>query len=269
MLKKCFHLLIILQFSFYSLGIAEPITTLIPGSSYFIPNPESKDQLPETDFLISLSDPKNSEAIDLDMPQIFATIHYPPNSQDNMSERKDLLGDLEEIKFQDKRAWGANVAFDKEGLYQFIIEGKPFWDEEKQIFHQQQAKVYVPVSSDGIDWSLTGIQSFEIIPLTRPFGLSSPCIFNGKVIFDNKPLANAHIFMGQMNTGKKANLSPWHNVMNAKSDPGGQFSFILDQPGWWYCEAITSGEPLKGPDGEMKPTELAAIIWIYVDNRNK
>lgn len=227
------------------------------------------DVLPEVDILFSMMIPHRHAALDMDRPQMFAALVYPPNDSvetgADTPKRVDLLSDVEEIRYLDKKAWGANVALDTPGLYQFITDAKPWWDDEKKIFRQQHVKVMVPVLGVSNGWNIPAGQIFEIQPLTRPFGLAAPAFFSGRVLLDGKPYADAQVYMGRINTGNEANPTHWHSRLEAVCDASGQFGFVLNQPGWWYCEAVKPGAPLKGADGEMKPVERAAILWLYVD----
>lgn len=72
--------------------------------------------------------------------------------------------------------------------------------------------------------------------------------------------------MARINTDKSSAPTPWHEQLEARTDGAGQFSFVLNQAGWWCCMAVASGDPLRGPDGQAKPLELAALFWLYVDN---
>lgn len=218
---------------------------------------------PDLDVLLAFIDPFAYATSDLERPQMFAALKFFPENTETV--REDLLGNLEETHYLGHRGWSANVGMDKPALTQFIAESRPFWNEEKQRFSQHSAKVIVPVLGYGEAWNISAGQQFEILPLTRPFGLSAPASFTGKVIFDGKPLADASIRMGWINDPPVIARTPWHEILESRADDQGQFTFTLNQPGWWYCEAVIPAAPLKGPDGEMKPMERSAILWLYVD----
>ena len=223
----------------------------------------------EVDVLLSMMRPFKHAGVAVDMPQLFAVLRHdadPAAPQGGAQpERRDLLGDVEEIRYLDQKAWGANVALDKPGLYQFLLEGRPWWDEERQTFLRQQAKVILPVHGVERGWNEAAGQSFEIVPLTRPFGLIAPALFSGRVVFDGKPLAGATVRMVRINADGATVPSPWHESLACVSNAAGEFSFVLRRPGWWCCEALTAGEPLKGADGELKPVERGALFWFFVD----
>lgn len=247
---------------------AEPLAVLAP-SQPTVDATRVKDNggapASEVDMLLGLVDPFPYTGKDMDSPQMFAVIVYNAGENGFETERRDLLGDLEEIRHIDTRAWGANVAVDRPGLYQFIMETKPWWSEKQNRFLRQQAKVIVPALGVEEGWSEPTGQALEITPLTRPFGLASPALFSGRILADGKPLANTTVEMGYINSPKKKVASEWNKVFKAKTDSLGQFSFVLNRPGWWYCKASVPGSPLKGSDGELKELEKSSLLWLYVD----
>lgn len=255
---------------------ASPVTLLAPDR----PTVDQKGSLPahrnapaadapEIDILMALTRPYEYTGIDMDMPKSLAEIYFPPRVPEEGPpfERRDLLGDVEEMRYLDKKSWGVNVAFDRPGLYQYLLEAKPWWDEEAGIYRQHSAKVIVPVLGESRGWDLPAGLGFEILPLTRPFGLTAPCIFSGQVWLASGPAAHIVIRMGWINDAKIEMGSVWQENLEAMTDANGNFSFLLTEPGWWYCEALSPGEPLKASTGEMKPSELGTILWIYVDAR--
>lgn len=223
----------------------------------------------EVDILLSMMRPFLHAGVAVDMPQLFAVLRHdadPAAPQGGTQpERRDLLGDVEEIRYLDQKAWGANVALDKPGLYQFLVEGRPWWDEDRQTFLRQQATMTLPVHGVDRGWNEPTGQSFEIVPLTRPFGLTAPALFSGRLLLDGKPLADAQVRMVRINADEAPALTPWHEDLAGVSNAAGEFSFMLPQPGWWCCTALTDGPPLKGPDGELKPVERGALFWLFVD----
>lgn len=244
---------------------AGPVTAFVPSQ----PGLETGGKAPtdEVDILMTLMDPYEHSGVNMEMPQLFSVLYYPDgfDSASMQPELRNLLGDVEEIRYLDKKAWGANVAIDKPGLYQFIMEARPWWNEEKKTYLHQQAKVLLPVLGVENGWNVPFGQSFEILPLTRPFGLTAPALFSGRILLDGKPLENIPIHMGRINTSHTQALTKWHKFLEARSDDDGQFSFVLNEPGWWYCEASIPGAPLKGPDGAMRDLERSTILWLYID----
>lgn len=222
------------------------------------------ENVPEADILMTLMRPRSRTPYGMDMPQSFAMIFQPDKGGEPV--RKDLLGDAEEILYRDQKAWGANVELPEPGLYQFVAEGKPFWDERKGIYLQQSAKVFLPVLSGGSGWENPAGQSMEIIPLSRPYGLRCPALFSALALHDGRPAAGIPVSAALISSaGKNPAASRWSGFMESRTDSSGIFSFVFNQPGWWICDAAAAGDPLKGADGQMKEVRKSAIIWVYVE----
>lgn len=228
----------------------------------------------QMDVLVAFVEPADHSGIDMDMPQMFAVIRRSLAVSENamadqpavpMATREDLLGNLEEIKYLNKKAWAANVSLSIPGLYQLITESRPWWNARDNNFIQQFVKTNVPVFGEGLGWDEPAGLKFEILPLTRPFGNAAPAHFSGKVILSGNPLPDAYVKITRHNTEQRPFATPWHESQLVKTDSQGIFSFVCPLPGWWGFMAVTKGDPLKGPDGQIKPLEMGAILWMYVD----
>ncbi|MDR2745296.1 MAG: DUF4198 domain-containing protein [Desulfovibrio sp.] len=223
----------------------------------------------EVDLLITMMQPFTQNCLVMDMPELFAVLRYddtmPVSDGILQGERLDLLGDLEEIRYLDKKAWAANVALDKPGLYQFSIDSRPWWDARRDRFLQHYVKTMLPVHGVERGWDTPVAQRFEIQPLVRPFGLTAPALFSGRVLLNGEPLRGAAMRLARINTDKSLAPTRWHEELASISDATGQFAFVVNQPGWWCCMAQTPGLPLKGPDGASRPLDLGALFWFYVD----
>lgn len=245
---------------------ANPVALLAPGRPHVEDKGASLESGPwQADILISLMEPWLYENIDMDMPQMFALFEPFDGENPGSLERRDLLGDLEEIRYLDKKAWSANVAISKSGPHIFVLESKPWWDEKNLKYRQYLAKSIIFSGGEDNGWNQPVALALEIVPLTRPMGLYSPCLFSGVVLHNGKPAANIAVTVGHVNENGLKPATPWHEAMRVMTNSGGQFNVILNDPGWWYCEAAMPGEPLKGGDGEMKPLDLSSVFWLYVD----
>lgn len=260
----------LLIFALSALGA--PVTTLVPSQPLLdqkgaAKKDSARNQSGEVDILMSLMHPFEYKGEPMEMPQLFAAMHYPPGFDPETMQPTliNLLGDVEEIRYLDTRAWGANVAINEPGLYQFILEARPWWDKQRNMYLQQQVKVALPAYGIDNGWNAPFGQSFEILPLTRPFGLTAPALFSGRLLLDGKPLGAVRVLMGRINVARTRAASKWHKDLETLTSSDGHFSFVLNQPGWWYCEASIKGVPLKGPDGEMRHSERSTVFWVYVD----
>ncbi len=242
---------------------------------------KNKNSTPEErqmDVLIALTEPDAPQGVDMDMPQMFAVIRYyespapvDKEKQDKQEtggttpHREDLLGELEEIRYLDKKAWAVNVPLNQVGLYQLITESRPWWDEQRDLFQQHFVKTIVPVYGGADGWDKPAGLKFEIVPLTRPFGTVAPGLFTGKVLLSGEPLADAYVKIARINTDRTAAASPWQSEQVVKTNAEGIFSFVCPVPGWWGFMALAEGDPLKSADGQPKKLEMGAELWVYMD----
>lgn len=243
---------------------------------------EGKNDEKRMDVLLSLVDPFSQRAQDMERPQMLAVVrHIPRAEQKNTAEerkeaprnvpafttqREDLLGDLEEIRYQGKKAWAAHVALNAPGLYQLTTETRPFWNEERGVFEQQFVKTILPVFGAEQGWDAAAGLKFEVLPLTRPFGLMAPALVTGDVRLSGESLADRMVRIARLNTENRPLPTDWHTVQVVKTNASGEFSFICPLPGWWAFMATAPGDVLKGPDGQPKPLEMRAVFWVYVDD---
>lgn len=235
--------------------------------------PEAEPSVPsiaqEVDVLMTRMDPFRHLAEEMSMPQLFAVLrfdeHTLPKDGVMQPERVDLLGDVEEAQYLDKKAWGANVALDKPGLYQFIIETRPWWNEAAQRYDQHYVKSFLPVYGVEVGWEYPAGLPVEIVPLSRPFGLSNPCLFSGRVLAQGKPRAGTLVRAQRINLENCPVPSRWHEDVTVRTNERGEFALVLNRPGWWCCTAIMDGTPLKGHDGDPRPLQIGSSVWVYVD----
>lgn len=247
---------------------------LVPDQPTVESPPKDKKAPTQMDVLVSFVEPQNHSSLAMDRPQMFAVIRRslaaPENPTGNetavlMATREDLLGNLEEIKYLKNTAWAANVPLSIPGLYQLITESRPWWNAKDNNFIQQFVKTTVPVFGEALGWDEAAGLKFEILPLTRPFGNVSPAHFRAKVMLSGTALPDCYVKIARHNTEERPFTSPWHESQLVKTDEQGIFSFVCPLPGWWGFMAVTQGDPLKGPDGQIKPLEMGALMWMYVD----
>ncbi len=223
----------------------------------------------EVDLLITRMDPFHQQGQAMSMPQLFAVLrfdaHTPRKNDVPQPERMDLLGDVEEITYLDKQAWAANVALNKPGLYQFIIETRPWWDAATQRYEQHYIKSFLPIYDVEDGWYEAAGLPVEILPLSRPFGLTAPCYFSGRVVEHGQPRPGVIVRASRINTDGQKVPTRWHEELVVRTDERGQFGLVLPRPGWWCCMAEMPGTPLKGPDGTACPLRLGSGLWFYVD----
>ncbi len=178
-----------------------------------------------------------------------------------------FLGDeslpLKETKKFDHKAWSSEYKVKRPGVYKFHVVPEAYFEpaEEKYIIHVPKLIVSAFGLEDGWDEPL-GLK-YEIIPMTKPFGLYSGNLFQGKVLHNGKAAANVEVEVELYNEfGLKA-PSDAHITQVVKTDDNGVFSFTMNHKGWWgFAALIEEGE--KEYKGKMYPIENGALMWVKV-----
>ena len=218
----------------------------------------------ELNIAIAFGHPFAQTATDMDLVQMFAAIQYPVK-EDGQILRREFLDTLKPAKYLKKTAWAGTIPLPGPGLYQLVLETRPYWEEAQGLFLQQFAQTLVPVQGCEHGWDIPVGLKLEILPMTRPFGLAAPALFTGRVLLDGKNLSDTPVRIEYLNEDKRTVPNPYHQTQRVRTDERGVFSFVCPHPGWWGLAAVTKGDPLKGPDGQPKDTELAGVLWIYID----
>jgi cobalt/nickel transport protein len=178
-----------------------------------------------------------------------------------------FLGDeklpLKETKKLEHKAWTSEYKVKRPGVYKFHAVPEAYFEpaEEKYIIHVPKLIISAFGLEDGWDEPL-GLK-YEIIPLTKPFGLYSGNLFQGKVLHNGKAAANVEVEVELYNEfGLKA-PSDAHITQVVKTDDNGVFSFVMNHKGWWgFAALIEEGE--KEFQGKMYPIENGALMWVKV-----
>jgi uncharacterized GH25 family protein len=234
--------------------------TILRANPPLVSDPKCK----ELNVSIAFGHPFAQTATDMDLVQMFAAIKYPAKEERQII-RNEFLDTLKPAKYLKKDAWIGTIPLPNPGLYQLVLETRPYWAEDQGIFLQQFAQTLVPVQGCERGWEIPVGLKLEILPLTRPFGLAAPALFTGRVLLDGKILSDTPVRIEYLNEDKRTVPSPYHQTQRIRTDEHGVFSFICPHSGWWGFAAVTKGDPLKGSDGQPKSTELSGVLWVYID----
>lgn len=183
-------------------------------------------------------------------------------------KKADLLNNLNETKVLAHTAWQASYTIKKPGVYAFYMEPQPYWEpaENKYIIHYTKAYVAAFGEEEGWDQEV-GLKT-EIVPLTRPFGLFTGNVFQGRVMLKGKAVPNAAVEITYWNAeGQAVAPNDYFNIQVVKADKNGVFSFAAPHAGWWGFSALsTAPKAIKHTDGKKKDAELGAVLWIQFSN---
>lgn len=186
-------------------------------------------------------------------------------------ERSEHLSTLEETTAYNAPAWTTEVALPHAGVYQFIVETKPAWTPVSNRFVQHTAKALHSGQDSTLYWDQPAGLDFEIIPLTRPFGLCAGMSFSGQALQSGKPLSGAFVeaaWLPQDNTAQRKRTGKLSHtpMQEIRTTDDGAFTFTLPWAGWWsFSSVIPGGDPLRDPSGQMKPVDRKTTLWVHVE----
>ena len=229
-------------------------------------------------------EPFFGKGIPLERPQAFTVLRQHGETLD----RSEHLSVLEEITAYGAKAWTTEVTLPVAGVYHFIMQSKAIWQPEKNRFMQYTVKVQVPAFGSGEGWDMISNTGLEILPMSRPFGMCAGMGFTGQVLRDGKPVPGALLEIARLNPAAKIDISPskpddskknrnkknrvpvplssFQPVQELKADAQGVFTFPCPMPGWWVFASDMESDPLKDPDGNLKPLRCKTEFWIYLDD---
>jgi cobalt/nickel transport protein len=179
-------------------------------------------------------------------------------------KKTDLLGGLKPVKVDGHDTWTADYRIKQPGYHTFYVEPAPYWEPAEDCFIVHYTKVVVSAFGMEEGWDDPVGLKTEIIPLTRPYGLWTCNVFTGRVLLGGKPVPGAEVEVEYYNKdGKTVSPADPYVCQVVKADGNGVFTYAMPKAGWWGFAALsTDTRKLKGPDGEMKPVEIGAVMWV-------
>jgi len=222
---------------------------VIPSTSTVVPPAKS------VELTLAFAHPFEMTGMDLARPLEFG-VHMD-------GKRTDLLGSLTPVKFLGKPAWKASYVFARPGVAVFSMVPAPYFEPAEDSFIQHVTKVYVAAMGEEDGWDEPVGLKAEIVPLTRPFGNYAGNVFQGQVLVEGKALAGAAVEVEFYNRDRKFVAPNEYFVTQVvKADERGIFTFACPRAGWWGFAALTEAREKIRKDGQDKPLELGAVLWI-------
>lgn len=208
---------------------------------------------------LSFSHPFDNIGMALARPKSFSVM------LDGVTE--DLLPTLEKTKVMAATAWQTDYPVKRPGVHHFVMEPSPYWEAAEDLSIIHYTKTIIAAFGGDEGWDVPMGLPTEIIPLTRPFGNYGGNSFNGRVLVNGRPVGSAEIEVEYYNREKNLTAPSDHHVTQVvKADENGVFTFTCPHPGWWGFAALNkAGYTLPDPQGNSKPVELGAVLWIYLD----
>lgn len=220
----------------------------------------------KTELSLSFSHPFENIGMDMVRPKKFS-VSVNGNST-------DLTNTLEPATFMGHKSWTTSYAFQRPGVYSFIMEPTPYWEPAEDVSIIHYTKTIIPAYGEDVGWDQAVGLPTEIVPLLRPFGNYQGNTFVGQVLLKGQPVPAAEVEVELYNPSKRlTEPSDYHITQVVKADANGIFTFTCPLPGWWGFAALSEADyTIKDPDGKDKGVELGAVLWTYfhpLPQRNK
>jgi uncharacterized GH25 family protein len=161
---------------------------------------------------------------------------------------------------------------EQRGDYTFVLNTPPIWMDEDQEFLQDTVKVVLHVQAQK-GWDAVTGQDFEMVSLTRPYGLLPGMVFQAKVNdkaradLGGKAGSDLLVEVERYNPTPPKELPPDEFITRtAKTDPNGVATCTLTEAGWWSITAQKqSGK--KERNGNTYPVRQRTTLWVFVDEK--
>lgn len=248
-------------------------TAPAPSPAHFnmlLPQTASAKKGEPVTFVYQWGHPYEHELFDAPRPESLTAI--APDGT-----RTDLLPGLEKLEVPAggvKKADAFQFRFTPtlRGDYVFVLKAAPIWMEEDGEFFQDTVKVVLHVQAQK-GWDASADDGFELVPLTRPYGLHPGMVFQAQV--ESRPGAGRSVApppsrpveIERYNAAPPKKLPPdEHVTRTAKPDRGGAVTGTLTEPGWWCLTAARHGGT-REREGKERPVLQRATLWVYVDEK--
>ena len=180
-------------------------------------------------------------------------------------KKADLLETLKNKRVKESQAWQAAYTLKRPGDHIFYVEPKPYWEPAEDCYIVHYTKVVVNGFGLEEGWDEEVGLKTEIIPLTRPYGLWTGNVFQGIVKVEGKPVPFAEVEVEYCN---EVGAVTWPAdpmiTQIVKADVNGVFTYAMPKAGWWGFAALNEDTTKMKHDGEDKPVEIGAVIWVKV-----
>jgi cobalt/nickel transport protein len=185
-----------------------------------------------------------------------------------MSDLRKALEKVTAVTSEGKKAAAYRLRFTptQRGDFLFTLASPPIWMEEDREFLQDHVKVVLHVQAQK-GWGEPAGQAFEMVPLTRPYGLQPGMVFQAQALADGRPLGAAMVEIEHYNPKPPGELPPDEQITRtARTDPNGVVTCTLTEPGWW-CVTTQRDGGQQEHKGKAHPVRQRATIWVFVDEK--
>jgi cobalt/nickel transport protein len=245
------------------------LTTASVASAHFgavIPSDDivTQKDSKKIEVAVKFLHPLEGHYMEMVKPKRFGVVHDGTST--------DLLPTLKAVKGTEPgkafTSWQTQYQIKRPGDYVFFVEPQPYWEpvEDSYIVHYTKVCVNVLGLEEGWDTPV-GLET-EILAKTRPYGLWTGNVFTGQVLVKGKPAADVEVEVEYLNESPE-NPSAVHPPSDpfitqvVKTDANGFFTYAMPRAGWWGFAALSTADWTLKQDGQEKPVELGAVMWVH------
>ncbi len=185
-------------------------------------------------------------------------------------KKTDLSKTVRQETILGHKAWTAGFDLKRPGDHLFYVEPQPYWEPGEDCFIVHCTKVCASAFGAETGWDEEIGMKAEIVPLTRPYGLYAGNLFSGIVKIDGTPLPFAEVEVEYFNQNG-AYKAPGDSFITqiVKTDANGVFHYAMPWAGWWGFAALSEADFTIERNGEPKPLELGAVMWVKAADPQK
>lgn len=174
--------------------------------------------------------------------------------------KSELIEHLEKANTGYRLRWTP----EQRGDHVLVAQAPAVFMEEDGEFLQDMAKVVLHVQAQK-GWDASAGLVFEMLPLTRPYGLQPGMVFQAQVLAGGKPCPGSMIEIERYNAEPPKQLpAEEHITRSARTDPNGVVTCTLTEPGWW-CLTARRDAGKKDHAGKSYPVRQRTTLWVHVD----
>lgn len=280
-----------LALAFLALALFEPLASA--HYNMLLPEKASASKGDTVQFLYQWGHPYEHQLFDAPEPE--SIVVMAPDGKAT-TYKGDLLRKIT-VPGPDKKkvtAYQFSYKPEQRGDYLIVLKTPPIWMEEEQEFYQDIVKVVLHVQAQkGWDGLALGGKEFELLPLTRPYGLLPGAVFQAQVrepeaaegrvkeapgpnvrdllddIQRQRLVPGPLVEIERYNAASPKELPADEFITRTvRADPNGVATTTLPEPGWWCLTAQRDGGK-KERDGKMVPVKQRTTLWVHVDEKAK
>ncbi len=238
-----------------------------------LPKSPSVERGKEVTLIYQWGHPFEHELFDAPLPE--SVIVLGPDGK-----KTDLIKTLKKVSAKvgkrDVTAYEIPFTPEEPGDYVFVLHTPAIWMAAEGVYYQDVVKVVLHVQAQK-GWDQWEDSTFELTPLTRPYGLVAGTVFQAQLTRSLKkaePDANPKTPLGPYFVEiERYNATPPKELpadefltRTVKTDPNSVVTCDLPETGWW-CLTAARTIGTKDHDGKMVPVHDRSTFWVHVADK--